>query len=65
MPMVKIWKDRVRINSLSSDLFAGVPTTKSKTEVTLLEEDKISGYYAGGTMYAAHKHQGGPLGWKP
>jgi len=65
MPMVKIWKDRVRINSLSSDLFAGVPTTKSTTEVTLLEEDKISGYYAGGTMYAAAKRQGGPLGWKP
>ncbi len=65
MPMVKIWKDRVRINSLSSDLFDGVPATKSRTEVTLLEEDKISAYYAGGTMYAASKRQGGPLGWKP
>lgn len=65
MPMAQIWRDRVRINSLSSDLFAGVPTTKSATEVTLLEEDKISGYYAGGTLYAASKRQGGPLGWKP
>lgn len=65
MPMVKIWKDRVRINALSSDLFAGVPTTKSATEVTLLEEDKISGYYAGGTLYAAAKRQGGSLGWAP
>ena len=42
MPMVKIWKDRVRINSLSSDMFDGVPGTKSQIEVTLLEEDKIS-----------------------
>ncbi|GAB1480469.1 photosynthetic reaction center subunit H [Paracoccaceae bacterium] len=65
MPMVKIWKDRVRINSLSSDMFDGVPGTRSLTEVTLLEEDKISAYYAGGTLYAADKRQGGPLGWKP
>ncbi len=59
MPMVKIWPDRVRINSISSDLFAGVPSTKSATEVTLLEEDKISGYYAGGTLYAADKRKHG------
>lgn len=65
MPMVQIWKDRVRINALSSDLFDGIPGTKSLTEVTLLEEDKISGYYAGGTLYAADKRKGGPLGWKP
>jgi photosynthetic reaction center H subunit len=65
MPMVKIWKDRVRINSLSSDLFETVPATKSATQVTLLEEDKISGYYAGGTMYAAHKRKYGPEARKP
>ena len=65
MPMVKIWKDRVRINSLSSDLFEGVPATKSATEVTLLEEDKISAYYAGGTLYAQNKRKGGPESWKP
>ncbi len=59
MPMVKIWQDRVRINSLSSDLFDGVPATKSMTEVTLLEEDKISAYYAGGTLYAAAKRKSG------
>jgi photosynthetic reaction center H subunit len=65
MPMVKIWKDRVRINSLSSDLFDGVPGTKSLTEVTLLEEEKISAYYAGGTLYAAGNRKGGSLAWKP
>ena len=59
MPMVKIQSDRVRINSLSSDLFEGVPATKSQTEVTLLEEEKISAYYAGGTMYAASKRKRG------
>jgi photosynthetic reaction center H subunit len=59
MPMVKIQSDRVRINSLSSDLFEAVPATKSQTEVTLLEEEKISAYYAGGTMYAASKRKRG------
>jgi len=59
MPMVKIRSDRVRINSLSSDLFDGVPTTRSATEITMLEEEKISAYYAGGTLYAAHKRRSG------
>jgi len=63
MPMVKIGRDRVRINSLSSDLFDSVPGTKSMTEVTLLEEDKISAYYAGGTLYAAAKRKAGSLSW--
>lgn len=55
MPMAKIGNNRVRINSLSSDLFAGVPTTRSATEVTLLEEEKIMAWYAGGTMYSGAK----------
>lgn len=59
MPMVKIWADRVRLNALTSDLFAGIPATKSPTEVTLLEEDKISGYVAGGLLYAADKRKSG------
>lgn len=59
MPMVKIWGDRVRLNALSSDLFAGIPQTRSATEVTMLEEDKISGYVGGGTLYAASKRKRG------
>ena len=59
MPMVKVQADRVRINSLSSDLFDGVPATRSTTSVTMLEEEKISAYYAGGTLYAAEKRKRG------
>jgi photosynthetic reaction center H subunit len=59
MPMVKIWGDRVRINSITSDLFEGVPSIKSPAEITMLEEEKISAYYAGGTMYAAAKRKRG------
>ncbi len=59
MPMAKIWADRVRIASIPSDLFGGVPQTRSATEVTLLEEEKIGAYYAGGTLYAAAKRKRG------
>ena len=59
MPMARIWKDRVKINSLPSDLFDGVPGTRSMTEVTMLEEEKIGAYYAGATLYAADKRKRG------
>ncbi len=55
MTMAKIDANRVWVNSLSSDLFAGVPATRSSTEVTLLEEEKIMAWYAGGTLYSAGK----------
>lgn len=55
MPMAKIKSDRVKIESIPSDLFGSVPATRSSTEVTLLEEDKISGFYAGGPMYAGER----------
>lgn len=55
MPMAMINSDRVVVSALSSDLFAGIPATRSSTEVTMLEEEKISGYVAGGIMYSADK----------
>ncbi len=59
MTMAKIWDDRVRINFLASDSFAGIPATKSATEVTKLEEDQIAGYVASGWMYDADKRKRG------
>jgi photosynthetic reaction center H subunit len=53
MTMARIKSDRVTVRSLYAHNFDGVPQTKSASEVTLLEEDKITGYYAGGTLYAA------------
>lgn len=58
MPMCKIWADRVRINAITSDLFEGIPATKSLTQVTKLEEDKISAYVAGGWLYAKGRKRG-------
>jgi photosynthetic reaction center H subunit len=34
-----------------------VPTTKSRNQVTLLEEEKICAYYAGGNLYASPERQ--------
>lgn len=59
MPMAKIKSDRVRVNALTSDLFGAIPATRSATEVTMLEEDKISGYVAGGWMYGSAKRKRG------
>lgn len=43
---------RVEVNSIHSHQFAGVPRTARATQITLLEEDKIGAYFAGGTLYA-------------
>ncbi|HTZ69061.1 MAG TPA: photosynthetic reaction center subunit H [Acetobacteraceae bacterium] len=40
------------VDSLLGPQFANVPATKSLNEVTLLEEDQISAYFAAGTLYA-------------
>ena len=40
------------VRSILSTQFAGVPVTKHPDQITLLEEDKVSAYYGGGTLYA-------------
>lgn len=55
MPMARIKADRVVVNALDSESFKGIPTTASATQVTKLEEDKISGFVAGGYLYTADK----------
>ena len=53
--LCRIQSDRVVVKSLYAHNFAGIPATKVKDAVTLLEEDKITAYYAGGTLYASEK----------
>lgn len=55
--LARILSDRVRIKTLYAHQFADVPLHASPHQVTLLEEDKISGYYAGGTLYASAARQ--------
>jgi photosynthetic reaction center H subunit len=51
--MARIKGNRVVVRSLYAHNWEGVPVTKLPDIVTLLEEEKIMGYYAGGTLYAS------------
>ncbi len=42
----------VYVHALRASQFADVPGIRHADQVTLLEEDKIMGYYGGGTLYA-------------
>jgi photosynthetic reaction center H subunit len=43
---------RVEVDALLAHQFANVPITRDADKVTLLEEEKITAYYGGGTLYA-------------
>ncbi len=49
---IRIGDRRATVESILGSQFAGVPATKAPDQVTLLEEDMIMGYYAGGRLYA-------------
>jgi photosynthetic reaction center H subunit len=53
MTLSKIKSNSVVVKTLHASNWDGVPTTKSMEQVTVLEEDKITAYYAGGSMYAS------------
>jgi photosynthetic reaction center H subunit len=42
----------VRVKSIRGDQFKQVPRLANPDQVTLQEEDKISAFYGGGTLYA-------------
>jgi photosynthetic reaction center H subunit len=44
--------DHVRVKAITAAQFRDVPGLRNPNQITLLEEDKISGYYAGGHLYA-------------
>jgi photosynthetic reaction center H subunit len=61
MPMARIWgfpSAHIKVHSIRSDQFAAVPRTKSKEQITLLEEDKVGAYYSGGYLYAKQSRMG-------
>lgn len=55
--MLRLWGGKVIVQSIYAHQFAGVPKHASASQVTLLEEDKICGYYGGGYLYAASSRQ--------
>jgi photosynthetic reaction center H subunit len=48
---------QVKVKSILASQFADVPLIASPHQVTKLEEDKIVGYYGGGTLYATPTRQ--------
>lgn len=57
MPFARITKNGIKVQAILGSQFADAPTTKSMDEVTLLEEEKIAGYYGGGYLYATPERQ--------
>ncbi|MEM7696414.1 MAG: photosynthetic reaction center subunit H [Pseudomonadota bacterium] len=58
--IVRRWRGaqrRLYVHAITGPQFADVPRTKSDSEITLLEEDKIFGYFGGGLMYATEKRR--------
>ncbi|MFP4274597.1 MAG: photosynthetic reaction center subunit H [Paracoccaceae bacterium] len=53
MTLARVKSDRVAVRTIYGKHFAGVPRHASPRQVTKLEEDKISAYYAGGMLYAS------------
>lgn len=47
----------VFVNALTSAQMANVPTIATADKITLLEEDKIMGYFGGGMLYATPQRQ--------
>jgi photosynthetic reaction center H subunit len=47
-----MWQRCVHVRSILAAQFAGVPALANPEQVTRLEEDRISAYFGGGTLYA-------------
>lgn len=60
MPFVRISAKQglVKVKALLARQFAEIPGLKSPDQITKLEEDKITGYFAGGHLYATPQRLG-------
>ncbi len=60
VPMLRILGEprKVEVVSVFSTQFASVPTLRNPDQITELEEEKISAFYAGGRLYAEPKRLG-------
>jgi photosynthetic reaction center H subunit len=58
MNFARVQTTGVTVKSITAAQFAHVPGTTHADQVTFLEEDKIMGYYGGGTLYALPDRMG-------
>ena len=61
VPLTKINASSVDVNSLYGKHFTKIPKAKSQSEVTLLEEEKISAFVGGGNLYASYDRLSSPF----
>ena len=61
IPLAKINRNSVDVNSLYGKHFPSVPKTKSSKQVTMLEEEKISAFIGGGNLYASYDRLSSPF----
>jgi photosynthetic reaction center H subunit len=54
---VEIQGKYISVDSITADQFKRVPALKKADEITLLEEEKVQAYYAGGKLYAVPGRQ--------
>src|SRR5262249_19521620 len=54
LPMtdLRIVRHAVQVDSILAEQFGSVPTIKTPDEITMLEEERIMAFYAGGRLYA-------------
>jgi photosynthetic reaction center H subunit len=52
MMFVRIGRDSVKVEAVLGEQIAQAPVTQHPDQVTMLEDDRISGFYAAGTLYA-------------
>jgi photosynthetic reaction center H subunit len=55
------WQKCVRVRSILAEQFNAVPDLANPDQITYLEEDRISAYYGGGTLYAEPSRLGPTL----
>jgi photosynthetic reaction center H subunit len=52
-PNFGLWgNDRLLVKAITAAQFADVPAIRREDQITLLEEDKVMAYFAGGHLYA-------------
>ena len=52
MPFALVRRNQVEVHAIYGRHFADVPQLRSADQITKLEEEKISAYFGGGTLYA-------------
>lgn len=57
MPMCRIKSQRVLVDAVTAAQFADAPRLEKSDQITFYEEDRVSGYFGGGYLYATRARQ--------